>query len=231
LPSVGETRGAIWVEVTVQGHRLNVVDTHLGLRAGDRMQQVSTLLGEDWTGSAAFRKLPAIICGDLNAVGSSSAYRRLAQHFQDAQLLAGSSTESVRREIVSLMPALGAFARTFYRNAADADDMVQETLVRALIHLDRYEEGTRLKSWLFTIMRNTFCTRNRVTRREAVGTLECVSSREKAFSGTRNGAFEVMNWRRPVCACPRNIAAPSSSSSLTQLRGSCGSFSVPYRHH
>jgi len=53
------------------------------------MQQVSTLLGEDWIGSAAFRALPAIICGDLSAVGSSSAYRRMAQHFQDAQLLAG----------------------------------------------------------------------------------------------------------------------------------------------
>ncbi|MBB3317600.1 endonuclease/exonuclease/phosphatase family metal-dependent hydrolase [Rhizobium sp. BK181] len=88
LPSVGETRGAIWAEVTAQGHRLNVINTHLGLRAGDRRRQVSTLLGENWMGSAAFRALPAIICGDLNAVGSSAAYRHLAQHFQDAQLMA-----------------------------------------------------------------------------------------------------------------------------------------------
>nr|WP_183863987.1 sigma-70 family RNA polymerase sigma factor [Rhizobium sp. BK399] len=99
-------------------------------------------------------------------------------YLQGKAILVYSSTETVRREIVSLMPALRAFARTFYRNAADADDLVQETLVRALIHLDRYEEGTRLKSWLFTIMRNTFCSCYRVTRREAVGTLECVSSRE-----------------------------------------------------
>ncbi|RDJ03850.1 endonuclease/exonuclease/phosphatase family protein [Rhizobium grahamii] len=89
LPSVGETRGAIWLEVTVHGHRVNVINTHLGLRARDRMQQLATLLGEEWMGSAAFGALPAIICGDLNAVASSSVYRRLAQRFKDAQLLAG----------------------------------------------------------------------------------------------------------------------------------------------
>jgi len=89
-----------------------------------------------------------------------------------------SSTDSVRRDIVQLMPALRAFARTFYRNPSDAEDLVQETLVRALVHLDHYQPGTRLKSWLFTIMRNTFCTRYRMTKRETVGALECVSSRE-----------------------------------------------------
>lgn len=72
-------------------------------------------------------------------------------------------------EVVDLIPALRAFARTFCSKAEDVDDLVQETLTNALANLDRFEPGTRLKSWLFTIMRNSFCTRIRRGSRESVG--------------------------------------------------------------
>ncbi|WP_390919488.1 MULTISPECIES: sigma-70 family RNA polymerase sigma factor [Neorhizobium] len=74
-----------------------------------------------------------------------------------------------------LIPALRAFARTFCRNTTDADDLVQETLMKALANLDKFEPGTKLKSWLFTIMRNTFYTRAKVLGREAPGIEENVS--------------------------------------------------------
>lgn len=74
-----------------------------------------------------------------------------------------------REEIVALIPALRAFAWTFCSNPEDADDLVQETLVRAINSFDQYSEGTRLKSWLFTIMRNTFSTRYRKRERESIG--------------------------------------------------------------
>jgi RNA polymerase sigma factor (sigma-70 family) len=74
-----------------------------------------------------------------------------------------------RDDIVALIPALRAFAWTFCSNSDDADDLVQETLVRAIKSFDQYSEGTRLKSWLFTIMRNTFSTRYRKREREMVG--------------------------------------------------------------
>lgn len=86
-----------------------------------------------------------------------------------------SRTERLNAEIVELLPALHAFSRRFHRNANDADDLVQETLVKALGNLERFEEGTKLKSWLFTIMRNTFCSRFAVARREAPGISECVA--------------------------------------------------------
>jgi endonuclease/exonuclease/phosphatase family metal-dependent hydrolase len=89
LPSVGETRGAIWVQVDVNGLTLNVLNTHLGLRGVDRAQQIAALLGSDWIGSSAFQAAPSIICGDLNAIPLSPAYRTLARQFRDAQLLAG----------------------------------------------------------------------------------------------------------------------------------------------
>ncbi|AZO53491.1 MAG: sigma-70 family RNA polymerase sigma factor [Mesorhizobium sp.] len=79
--------------------------------------------------------------------------------------------------IVDLIPALRAFARTFCRNPDDADDLVQETLTKGLANIDQFETGTRMKSWLFTIMRNTFYTRARTAAREAPGLLDCASSR------------------------------------------------------
>jgi RNA polymerase sigma-70 factor (ECF subfamily) len=86
-----------------------------------------------------------------------------------------SDAEIARADIIKLIPALRAFARTFCRNTTDADDLVQETLLKALANIDRFEPGTRMKSWLFTIMRNTFYTRIRIYSREAPGLAECVS--------------------------------------------------------
>jgi RNA polymerase sigma-70 factor (ECF subfamily) len=86
-----------------------------------------------------------------------------------------SRTDILNAEIVELIPALRAFSRRFHRNINDADDLVQETLVKALGNIERFEEGTRLKSWLFTIMRNAFCSRFAVARREAPGVSECVA--------------------------------------------------------
>ncbi|WP_244620192.1 sigma-70 family RNA polymerase sigma factor [Mesorhizobium sp. NFR06] len=79
--------------------------------------------------------------------------------------------------IVDLIPALRAFARTFCRVPDDADDLVQETLTKGLANLDKFEPGTRLKSWLFTIMRNTHYTRIKAAAREAPGLLDCASGR------------------------------------------------------
>lgn len=77
--------------------------------------------------------------------------------------------------VVEMLPALQAFARTFCRNQSEADDLVQETLVRALQSFDSYTPGTRLKSWLFTIMRNTFYTQVKKNNREPVGVRACIS--------------------------------------------------------
>ncbi|MBJ6133871.1 sigma-70 family RNA polymerase sigma factor [Ochrobactrum sp. Q0168] len=78
-------------------------------------------------------------------------------------------------ELVEMIPALRAFARTFYSQREDAEDLVQETLVKALANREKYVPYSPLKSWLFTIMRNTFCTRIRLQKREAPGVAECIS--------------------------------------------------------
>ena len=82
--------------------------------------------------------------------------------------------------IVEMIPALRAFARTFCRDPSDADDHVQETLTKGIANIDKFEPGTRMKSWLFTIMRNTFYTRVKAYMREAPGLVDCASSRPTA---------------------------------------------------
>jgi RNA polymerase sigma factor (sigma-70 family) len=77
--------------------------------------------------------------------------------------------EMSRKEVVQLIPALRAFARILCRSQENADDLVQETLIKAISSLGQYSEGTQLKSWLFTIMRNTFNTHYRKREREVVG--------------------------------------------------------------
>jgi len=79
------------------------------------------------------------------------------------------------RELIELRPALMAFARSFVRSPNDADDLVQETIVRALSNRHQFVAGTRLKSWLFTIMRNTFYNARVRALRERPGQDECVA--------------------------------------------------------
>ncbi|MCM2292674.1 sigma-70 family RNA polymerase sigma factor [Allorhizobium sp. BGMRC 0089] len=88
---------------------------------------------------------------------------------------AAHSRASLHADIVALIPALKAFAQTFCRNRTDVDDLVQETLAKALANIDKFEPGTRLKSWMFTIMRNTFYTRAKTSHREGPSPVDGVA--------------------------------------------------------
>ena len=71
-----------------------------------------------------------------------------------------------RDEIVQHLPALRAFAMSLARNSAQADDLVQDTIVKAWSKFDKFQEGTNLRAWLFTILRNTFYSGRRKASRE-----------------------------------------------------------------
>lgn len=71
-----------------------------------------------------------------------------------------------RAMLACQIPALRAFAFSLARNRADADDLVQETLVKAWAHRTRFEAGTNLRAWLFTILRNSWYTGAARRRRE-----------------------------------------------------------------
>ncbi|MFA5899932.1 MAG: sigma-70 family RNA polymerase sigma factor [Hyphomicrobium sp.] len=72
----------------------------------------------------------------------------------------------LRDDLVAAIPNMRAFAISLCGNRDRADDLVQEALVKAWHHLESFEEGTNLKAWLFTILRNAYFSELRKTKRE-----------------------------------------------------------------
>lgn len=62
--------------------------------------------------------------------------------------------DQIRDQIVALLPRLRRFARTLTRNPQDADDLVQLSIERALLHYRQWRPESRFDSWMFGIVRN-----------------------------------------------------------------------------
>lgn len=77
-----------------------------------------------------------------------------------------SESPSLRETLLALVPTLRAFALSLCGDQDQADDLVQETLLKAWSHLESFQEGTNLRAWLFTILRNTYFSECRMRRRE-----------------------------------------------------------------
>lgn len=71
-----------------------------------------------------------------------------------------------RDRLGELLPHLRAFAISLCRNVAQADDLVQETILKAWRNFDKFDPDTNLEAWLFTILRNTYYSLLRKTSRE-----------------------------------------------------------------
>jgi len=71
-----------------------------------------------------------------------------------------------RDALLASIPHMRAFAISLCGNHARADDLVQDVLVKAWSNSDKFQEGTNLKAWLFTILRNTYLSDRRKRKRE-----------------------------------------------------------------
>src|ERR671928_688812 len=76
------------------------------------------------------------------------------------------SRTDFEREAMPHLPALYGAALRLTRNEGDAEDLVQETMLRAYRFFDTFEAGTNCKAWLFRILTNVFCNRYRERERE-----------------------------------------------------------------
>jgi RNA polymerase sigma-70 factor, ECF subfamily len=82
------------------------------------------------------------------------------------EVRAGRRSQYMRDQLPAFLPHLRAFALHLTRDPVRSDDLVQNTVLRAWTNLDRFQRGTNLAGWLFTIMRNSFYSEHRKRRWE-----------------------------------------------------------------
>jgi RNA polymerase sigma-70 factor (ECF subfamily) len=85
--------------------------------------------------------------------------------------------------------SLRMYALHFTHDADDANDLVQDTMLKAITYYNKFKEGTNLKGWLYTIMKNTFINNYRrfVKINTFVTKTDEISSSQLSYSATVNG--------------------------------------------
>ena len=99
-----------------------------------------------------------------------------------------------RDELISHLPALRAFALSLTRNRATADDMMQDTLLKAWSKIAGFEAGTNMRAWLFTVLRNTYYSTRRKQRRE-VADVDETFLRTRSVKPDHDGRLQMMEFR------------------------------------
>lgn len=112
------------------------------------------------------------------------------------------SDEEFRRELVSALPHLRAFARGLTGRIEQADDLVQETAAKAWAARGSFHAGTNLRAWTFTIMRNQFLNQLRKSRRETQ--LDDETAQASLVTGAaQEGVVQLGEMQRALSQLPQ----------------------------
>lgn len=99
-----------------------------------------------------------------------------------------------RDELVEHLPAMRAFAISLTRNSATADDMVQDTVVKAWTNIEKFDTGSNMRAWLFTILRNTYYSSRRKSKRE-VADVDGIFTESLAEKPAHDGHLQMNDFR------------------------------------
>jgi len=99
-----------------------------------------------------------------------------------------------RNTLIEHLPAMRAFAISLTRNPATADDMVQDAIEKAWRSFDKFEPGTNMRAWLFTILRNTYYSSRRKAKRE-VADVDGVHTEGLAEKPAHDGRLQMTDFR------------------------------------
>lgn len=112
-----------------------------------------------------------------------------------------SRDQSLKKEMLGTIPSLRAFAFSLCGNADRADDLVQETLMKAWINQNSFTQGTSMSAWLFTILRNVFYSEYRKRRREVEDAEGSMAARLVSVP-EQNGHMDLQDLRSALLKLP-----------------------------
>jgi RNA polymerase sigma-70 factor (ECF subfamily) len=104
---------------------------------------------------------------------------------------------SLKAELLGAIPSLRAFAMSLSGNIDRADDLVQETHVKAWSNLGSFTEGTNMSAWLFTILRNIFYSEYRKRRREVADPEGQIAAR-LASAPSQNSHMDFLDFQNAL---------------------------------
>lgn len=135
-------------------------------------------------------------------------------------------SEDPRNELVEHLPALRAFALSLTRNGATADDMVQDTVVKAWTNIDKFKPGTKMRAWLFTILRNTYYSSRRKLNRE-VADVDGVFTATLSVKPEHDGRMQLSDFKEAFEMLPDEqrealILVGASGFSYEEAADMCG---------
>lgn len=110
-------------------------------------------------------------------------------------------SQGFRQDLLLAIPSLRAFAVSLSQNADKADDLVQETLVKAWDKQASFQEGTNLKAWLFTILRNEFYSQMRKRGREVQDTDGAFTERMSVHP-SQYGVLDMADFKKALDTLP-----------------------------
>ncbi len=114
---------------------------------------------------------------------------------------ADDNARDFRREILATLPNLRAFAVSLVGQPDKADDLVQDTIMKAWGNQDRFEPGTNMKAWLFTILRNVFYSQMRKRGRE-VQDSDGVFTERLANHPEQYGSMDLQDFKKALDQLP-----------------------------
>lgn len=112
-----------------------------------------------------------------------------------------SVSPNMKTAMLALIPNLRAFGVSLCGDVERADDLVQETLLKAWNHMDSFQEGTNLRAWLFTILRNTYFSECRRRRRE-VEDRDGSKAADLSVHPEQQGHLDMGDFRRALDVLP-----------------------------
>jgi len=117
--------------------------------------------------------------------------------------MTASSSSGFRNDLVKTIPSLRAFAISLTQNNDRADDLVQETLVKAWDKQSSFQPGTNLKAWLFTILRNEFYSQMRKRGREVQDSDGTLTASVAIHPG-QQGSIDLKDFRKALEQLPED---------------------------